>query len=127
MIRIRRNGQLSFVLMLLVALSIAVPYQSALAALVTTDSVLDSKSTLDARDRLMQFLAREDVRSALVAQGVDPAEAQARVASLTDAEVLQITGQLDKLPAGGDGFGLVIGVLIVALIVILILKVAGKL
>jgi hypothetical protein len=75
----------------------------------------------------MHYLAREDVRAALAAQGLDPEEAQARVASLTDNEVRQITGQLDRLPAGGDGLGIIIAVLVIVLLVILILKVAGKL
>jgi hypothetical protein len=127
MIRIRRKGQPVFIFMVLVALSIAVPYQSALAALVSTDSVADPVAAADARGRLAQFLAREDVRAALLAQGVDPAEAQARVTSLTDAEVQQIAGQLDKLPAGGDGLWVAVAVLVIVLLVILILKVAGKL
>jgi hypothetical protein len=75
----------------------------------------------------MHYLAREDLRAALAAQGLDPEEAQARVACLTDAEVRQITGQLDRLPAGGDGLGIIIAVLVIVLLVILILKVAGKL
>jgi hypothetical protein len=75
----------------------------------------------------MQYLAREDVRAALAAQGLDPEEAQARVASLTDAEVRQIAGQLDRLLTAGDGLGIIIAVLVIVLRVILILKVAGKL
>jgi hypothetical protein len=71
--------------------------------------------------------AREDVRTALLAQGIDPAEAQARIESLTDSELSQIASQIDKLPAAGDGLGLVIAVLIIVLLVIVILKVAGKL
>jgi hypothetical protein len=127
MIRVRRKGQPVFIFMLLVALSIALPYQYALAALVPTDSVADSAGAANARGCLMQYLAREDVRAALAAQGLDPEEAQARVASLTDAEVQQIAGQLDQLPAGGDGLGVVIAVLIIILLVLVILKVTGKL
>jgi hypothetical protein len=127
MIRIRRKGHPVFIFMALVALSIALPCHYALAALVPTDSVADSAGAADARSRVMQTLAREDVRAALAAQGLDPEEAQARIASLTDAEVQQIAGQLDQLPAGGDGLGVIIAVLIIILLVILILKLAGKL
>ena len=127
MIRVRKKGQPVFIIMLLVALPIALPYHYELAALVPTDSVADSAGGADARGRLMHYLAREDVRAALAAQGLDPEEAQARVASLTDNEVRQITGQLDRLPAGGDGLGIIIAVLVIVLLVILILKVAGKL
>jgi len=127
MIKVRRKGRPVFIFMLLVALSIALPYHYALAALVPTDSVADSGGAADVRGRLMHYLAREDVRAALAAQGLDPEEAQARVACLNDAEVQQIAGQLDQLPAGGDGLGIIIAVLVIVLLVILILKVAGKL
>jgi len=127
MIRVRKKGQPVFIFMLLVALSIALPYHYALAALVPTDSVADSAGGADARGRLMHYLAREDVRAALAAQGLDPEEAKARVASLTDAEVRQIASQLDKLPAGGDGLWVAVAILVIVLLVVLILKVAGKL
>jgi hypothetical protein len=111
--------------MALVALSIALPGHYALAALVPTESAAGSVGAADARGRVLQSLAREDVRAALTAQGLDPEEVQARVASLTDAEVQQIAGQLDQLPAGGDGLGVAIVVLLIVLLVILILKVSG--
>jgi hypothetical protein len=127
MVKIRTNGRPYFIFMLFVALSIPLPYHQALAALITTDSVLDSSRDLDARHRVAQLIGREDVRAALIAQGVDPAEAQARVSSLTDAEVQQVSALIDALPAGGDGLGLIIGVLLIVLLVLLILKVSGKL
>jgi len=124
MVRIRREGQPVFIFMVLVAVSIALPCQYALAALVSTDAVADGAG---ARGRLMQYLDREDVRAALTAQGLDPEEARARVASLTDAEVRQLVGQLDQLPAGGNGLGVVIGMLVIVVIVLLILKYTGML
>ncbi len=127
MIRIRRKGQPVFIFMVLVAVSIALPFHYALAALVPTDSVAGAAGGADARGRVMQHLAREDVRAELTAQGLDPEEAQARIASLTDAEIQQIAGQLDQLPAGGDGLWAVVAVLVIVLLVIVILKVAGKL
>lgn len=124
MVRIRREGQPVFIFMVLVAVSIALPCQYALAALVSTDAVADGAG---ARGRLVQYLDREDVRAALTAQGLDPEEARARVASLTDAEVRQLVGQLDQLPAGGNGLGVVIGMLVIVVIVLLILKYTGML
>lgn len=127
MIAARRKGQPVFFLMITLALLISIPYQSAVAALIGTETAMNSAKGVDVRERLQQYLAREDVRTALLAQGIDPAEAQARIESLTDSELSQIAGQIDKLPAAGDGLGLVIAVLIIILLVIVILKVAGKL
>jgi len=125
MIGLRRKGQPVFILMTVLSLLIAIPHPSALAALITTDVANDLVKGPEARERMLRFMAREDVRSALVAQGIDPNEADARVATLTDSEIAQIDGQIEKLPAGGF-LELVIAVLIIVLLVIVILKVAGK-
>ncbi len=61
-------------------------------------------------------LAREDVRGAMIELGVDPQQAQLRVASLSDAELTQLEGQLQQLPAGGSALGLVGAVFLVLLI-----------
>jgi hypothetical protein len=113
--------------MITLALLISIPYQPAVAALIGTESAMNSSKGEDIRDRLKQYLARADVRSALLAQGIDPAEADARIESLTDAELSQIASRFDQLPAAGDGLGVVIVVLLIVLLVIVILKVAGKL
>ena len=76
----------------------------------------------EARETLRQFMAREDVRSAIVAQGVAPAEADARLNSLTDAEVIQLADQINQLPAGGDVLGLAIAVLVIVILVLVIIR-----
>jgi hypothetical protein len=60
-----------------------------------------------------------------VALGVDPAEARARVAALTDDELAQVAGRLDALPAGGDGLGVVLGVGLVVFLVLLVTDILG--
>jgi len=127
MVTARKKGRPVFILMAALALLVSIPCEPALAALIGTDTVIDSAGAAGVRERLNQLLAREDVRAALLAQGIDPAEAQARVESLTDSELAQIAGHVDKLPAAGDGLGFVILVLLIVLVVIVILKVAGKL
>jgi hypothetical protein len=109
--------------MTVLALLISIPHQSAVAALIGTDASMGSAGAMDTRERIRQFLAREDVRAALVAQGVDPAEANARVETLTDAEISQIAGRIDELPAGGI-LGFVILVLVIVLLVVVIMRVA---
>lgn len=70
----------------------------------------------DSRIALSHLLAREDVRQQLIAHGVSPAAAEARIAALTDAEARQLADQFADLPAGGDGLGVVILVLLVLLL-----------
>ena len=40
-------------------------------------------------------------KNALRSQGIDPLEAKARIDSLSDAEIVRLADQIDKLPAGG--------------------------
>jgi hypothetical protein len=65
------------------------------------------------------------VRQQMVALGVDPAEAMGRVASLSDAEVQQIAGHLDRLPAGGDAVVAVIGAAVLIFLVLLVTDLLG--
>ncbi len=99
-------------------LVISGPFQSVFAAMVATETVLESSQGQEARTRIKQVLAREDVRQALIQQGVDPLEAGARIDSLSDAEALAVADKLDQLPAGSGALEVI---LIVALIVFLTL------
>ena len=101
-------------------LLMSVPYQSALAAMVETETVIDMARGHEARDYVNSILVREDVQAVFIAQGIDPREAKARVDSLSDAEVVRLADQIEQLPAGGD-VG-VISVLVIILLVVLILK-----
>ncbi len=73
-------------------------------------------------DRINGFLAKDSVRGQLIGLGVDPADAQARVAALTDSELQMLDQRIDSMPAGGDGFLAVVGVIF---IVLLILELTG--
>jgi hypothetical protein len=66
-------------------------------------------------------LKRDEVRAQFAALGVDPAQVDARVAALTDAELRQLSAQMADLPAGADALA-VIGVVF---IVLLILELVG--
>ena len=98
---IRRNAKLASVFLTILMLSITIPYQSVLAAMIGTEATLDSTQAQQARDDINNLLLREDVQNALMAQGIDPLEAKARVASLSDEEVIRLADQIDNLPAGG--------------------------
>ena len=68
-------------------------------------------------ERINGLLARDSVRQQMVALGVDPRDAQARVAALTDSELQTLDRQIGELPAGGDVLALV-GVVFVVLLIL---------
>jgi hypothetical protein len=127
MISLRKSGRAVFIFMTALAVMTALPHHAALAALVGTEAAAGPADGLGARGRLMRLLAGQEVRSALLAQGISPAEAEARIAGLTDAEVRRIADRIDGLPAAGNAFGAVILVLVIVLLTVLILKVTGHL
>jgi hypothetical protein len=83
----------------------------ALAGIVSTDSVVIGAE----RERIAGLLERGDVQARLQALGVDPAQARARVAALSDAEAAQLAANLEELPAGGDLIGAAVLVFLVLL------------
>ena len=108
-----------------VMLAISMPLGTARAALVTTDQVLAESDGATDRERVLAFLGRAEVREQIVALGVDPAEAVARVAALSDAQVREIAGQLDQLPAGQSAVAAVIGALLIIFLVLLVTDLLG--
>jgi hypothetical protein len=113
---IRRNAKLASVFLTILMLSITIPYQSALAAMIGTEAMLDSTRSQQARNDINSLLLRDDVKNALMAQGINPIEAKARIDSLSNAKVMRIANEIDKLPAGGGG--LVAGVYVVFIVAV---------
>jgi hypothetical protein len=116
--------------MIFLTLFISVPFQPALAALVETETAINLDRVRDTRVLLNQFMAREDVRTALLSYGINPVEIEARVAAMTDSEILQVKQAIDQLPAGGQvaptGELVVFVVLmILAFVVLLVLLISG--
>jgi hypothetical protein len=119
---LRRGVALSLAVVMLV---VSIPLGAARAALVTTDQILAEADGVTDRERILAFLGRAEVREQIVALGVDPAEAMARVAALSDAQVREIAGQLDQLPAGQSAIGVVVGAILIIFLVLLVTDLLG--
>ncbi|MEZ5612020.1 MAG: PA2779 family protein [Rhodocyclaceae bacterium] len=107
---------------LYIAFSIAITgfAQSASAALVGAEDVaraqVEQPASLDAHARLQELLARPDVQAELVRQGVDPALAAERAASLSAEDAQKLAANMDSAPAGGDVLGAILLVFFVLLL-----------
>lgn len=89
--------------------------------LFSTQSLLDSDQGSADRERIRDVLARADVQQQMLLQGVDPADVEARVFALSDAEARQMADQLDQMPAGAG----VVGALFAVFIILLITDILG--
>ncbi|MDI1302297.1 MAG: PA2779 family protein [bacterium] len=87
------------------------------AMVMTTAEVTAPLQVVSAeRARVAALLARADVQSGLARYGVSSEQAAARVAALSDDEVMQLGQRLDTVPAGGDIIGVVVFIFLVLLI-----------
>jgi hypothetical protein len=93
----------------------------AFAGIVSTEEATAVASAASDRDRVVDFLARDDVRESLEAQGVNPQAAIDRVNTMSDYEVQQLAGRIDQAPAGGD----FLGILFTAFLVLLVTDILG--
>lgn len=87
------------VTMAALVLVLSMPAGLARAGLVPTEDLI-GESRQDDRARVLEFLARDDVRAQMLRLGVDPSEAAARVAALSDGEIARLAGVMDTVPAG---------------------------
>ncbi len=122
---LRSNMKFLCLVMAVLTLIVSIPKESVLAALIDTETIIDSSHSQKARDQLMQFIAREDIQKALIANGIDPMEAEARINTLSDEEVIRISDQIEKLPAGGGAAEFLLIMLLILILVFVILDLSG--
>lgn len=107
-------------------LMISGPQQAAMAALVGTESVMNAAQVQSAREQIRHLMDRQDIQAALIRQGIDPQEAQARAGALSDAEAVRLADTIQSLPAGGtSALGIVIGAILIVFIILLITDILG--
>lgn len=122
---IRQAAKPVSILLTVCMLMVTVPYKSASAAMIGTETALDMSRGLEARNYLKGIIAREDVQAALIAQGINPLEAKARIDSLSDAEAIDLADQIEQQPAGGSALGIIVGALLIVFLVLLITDILG--
>ena len=69
-----------------------------------------------------RLLENKVVAQKLRDYGVASADAQARLAKMSDADLHTLASASKGLPSGGDAVGAIIGILVVVILVIVILK-----
>jgi len=112
------------IFLVILMLTLSLPCQSALAALIGTEDLMGSQRAEEARAYISSVLAREDIQKALIAHGIDPIEAQARVGTLTNQEAIQFADTMEQLPAGGL-IGYIVGLTVFVFLVLLVTDILG--
>ena len=87
------------------------------AGFVTTEQAIALEQRSQILTALETKLAAAELRSAMLSLGVSPEQVEARLAALSDAELVQLNARLDDLPAGAGAVE-VIGVVFIVLLVL---------
>lgn len=82
---------------IVIAIVMAVLAAPAPAEIVSTDRAAGASE----RDRVRDWVQREEAQKQLKAMGIAPDTAQQRVDAMTDEEVRVVAGKIDSLAAGG--------------------------
>ncbi|MDO9622671.1 MAG: PA2779 family protein [Pseudomonas sp.] len=86
------------------------------AAMIGTGEVLAEQQQQVDRQQLLSMLDEQGVQEKLLGMGVDRAQVEDRINSLTSAELAQFNQQLSEAPAGAG----VVGVIVLFLVVFII-------
>ncbi len=90
------------------------------ATMISTQQAVAVESRVDLETEVRATLARADVSKMMVDMGVDLADVDSRIASLSDAELAQLHGEMEQAPAGGF-----LGVLGLILVILIVLELTG--
>lgn len=114
-----RSAALLFASVFLV-MSLSLP--AAQAGMIGTDMFANAEHVETQRQDILDLLEREQMREQLMSWGVEPADAEQRVSSMTAAEVQSLHDRMQDMPAGGSS---VVGALLVGFLVLLVTDILG--
>lgn len=86
------------------------------AAMVGTAEVLQQQQQQFDRQQLLGMLDDQGVQQKLQDMGVDKSQVQARISSLTSAELAQFNQQLSEAPAGAGVVGIIVLFLVIFIV-----------
>ena len=76
--------------------------------------------------KVQTFLEQKVVMQKLVDYGVSPDEAMAKIRSMSDSELHRLASLTERVAAGTDAVGLLIGVAVLVILVLVILMLMNK-
>ncbi|MBA6413232.1 PA2779 family protein [Parahaliea sp. F7430] len=98
----------------------ATTFSTAQAAVISTSEYIVNETQSSHLSNVERLLARDDVQQQLVAMGVSPEEALARVAALSPSELQLLSQRAQEMPAGSGVLGLIGAVFVVLLVLELV-------
>lgn len=101
------------------------PEARAMLAPATTSAAVSDPSRIEDLQKIQRVLENKIVQQRLADYGLTPEEIQARLTRLSDAQLHHIAAQIDALMPGGDGLGIVIALLVIAILAVILIYLLG--
>lgn len=98
-----KSASMNLICRILVCTLMTLSFQSSHAGMILNDQAPATTIVDTDRTVVVNMLNRANTASQLQSLGVDHKTALDRVAAMTDEEVHSLAGQVNALPAGGDG------------------------
>jgi len=92
----------------------------ATADVYSSDQVISHQQFNYDKQQVLSFVGNAQVQQKLSELGVSPADAQLRIANMTQQEINALNSQLNEMPAGG-----IVGVVVTVLVVVAVLDLMG--
>lgn len=106
--------------LILLVFTVSVLTPVAKAAVIDTQTILSYHQSKSIQIEFQNILAREDVREQLIALGVNPDDANLRIAALTDQELNLLQQHIKDLPVGANALAVLGAVFLVLLVLELV-------
>lgn len=88
--------------------------------MISTLAVLNELTRAEAEQELRSYLQKTEIKDELTKRGLSSEEITSRLASLSEQEILQLSGQVKQAQAGGD---ILITILVVVLIIYIVRRI----
>jgi len=76
--------------------------------------------------KVQRVLESKELQEKLKAYGLTKEELEQKLSQLSDEQIHMLAKASDRVLAGGDGIGLAIGILVVAILLVILLKLLNK-
>lgn len=105
------------VLITVIVFNLSLIHSNAHAGIIDTSDLLNSEARSVAVEKARHFLVHDEVRQTLLELGVHPEWVSSRIEMLSDNELVQLSENIDRAPAGA-GVVEVVGIVFIVLIIL---------
>lgn len=104
----------------------SVPADLSAAVLSPEMLISGDRATRDsALSEIRSVLEHRLITQRLADLGLSPEEIDARLSQLSDSQLRQLAAQLDSVMAGGDGLGVIVFLLVIAILAVILIQISG--